>query len=570
MSYSLPPASIGSVEGQHIEKVKAASLSQLLPRTYSTVKARVVIIKCKQKQDELGKRDYIFGICEDSTFRVPFICYKPYPSFFRDAVFEFNDCYVHEFDEKSLLLVVTERSSIVHLANEDPQKYVWRPVIGGIKRATGSCRITLQGTLSQISGSSGLVERCEACGRVAFDGKCPNDHEEKLFPAVRIAGRLADATGSMNVVFSQYLACKLLGRTIGEILQLTQGSPLYSGGPISETLAFHIPDQIEVIEAYSDSPDEFRSARSPIVVDLNESRIIYANNLKPRSTFGAETKKLDLNKPEDRRDLAKLAEKLIQIKIQSTTRLPKTNGIYLTEDAIPLYRTENAKLHVGFKIGVRILEDSRLLVDAVPCAEVFESLLDYVDWRRQRGASPSAIKKTMLNYRKNVVFAPRGELGCVVDLLFKKARDFVVPAYELSLPDFWEKIHSVDVNPEERPLVVLRSYRYDLELTFPPSCVFHDRHSLRLSYGTQRFIERKHQQARAMAKEVLSRALSSFMIGDFNLERLQVTDARTDAKELLLTDIREKLLGRTLKATGSVIETNNRLYFIPRRVDGVF
>ena len=561
---------MGSLEGQHIEKVKAASLSQLLPRTYSTVKARVVIIKCKQKEDELGKRDYIFGICEDATFRVPFICYKPYPLFFRDAVFDFKDCYVHEFDEKSLLLVVTERSSIDYLANEDPQKYVWRPLIGGIKRATGSCRITLQGTLSQISGSSGLVERCETCGRVAFDGKCPNGHEEKLFPAVRIAGRLADASGSMNVVFSQYLACKLLGRTIGEILQLTDGSPPYPRGRIPESFAFQIPDQIEIIVAYAEDPDEFRSARSPIVVDLNESRIIHPNNLKPRGTFGAETKKLDLSKPEDRRDLARLAEKLIQIKIQSITRLPKINGIYLTEDAIPLYRTENAKLHLGFKIRVRVAEESQLLIDAEPCAEVFESLLGYVDWRRERGASPAAIRRTILTYRKNVVFAPKGELGCIVDLLFKKARDFVVPAYEQSLPDFWEKIHSIDVNPEERPLVVLRSYRYDLELTFPPSCVFYDRHSLTLSHGTQRFIERKRQQARAMAREVLSRALSSFMIGDFNLERLQVTNVRTDAKELLLTDIREKLLGRTLKATGSVIEANNRLYFIPRRVDGVF
>ena len=181
---------IRSLEGQRVDKVRAANLSQLVPRTYSTIKARVVIIKCKQKEDELGRRNYIFGICEDATFRVPLICYKPYPLFFRDAVFEFRDCYVHEFDEKSLLLVVTERSSISYLPNEDPNKYLWPPVIGDIKRAMGSCRVMLQGALSQISGGSGLVQKCERCGRVAFDGRCPNGHEDKLFPAVRIAGRL--------------------------------------------------------------------------------------------------------------------------------------------------------------------------------------------------------------------------------------------------------------------------------------------------------------------------------------------------------------------------------------------
>jgi hypothetical protein len=99
---------IRSLEGQRVEKARAASLSQLVPRTYSTVKARVLIIKCKQKEDELGRRNYVFGICEDATFRVPFICYKPYSCFLRDGVFEFRDCYVHEFDDKSLLLIVAE------------------------------------------------------------------------------------------------------------------------------------------------------------------------------------------------------------------------------------------------------------------------------------------------------------------------------------------------------------------------------------------------------------------------------------------------------------------------------
>jgi len=47
-------------------------------------------------------------------------------------------------------------------------------------------------------------------------------------------------------------------------------------------------------------------------VNLNESMIIYPNNLKPQAAFGAETKMLDSSKPEGRRDLARLAEKLIR------------------------------------------------------------------------------------------------------------------------------------------------------------------------------------------------------------------------------------------------------------------
>jgi hypothetical protein len=190
--------SIENVQRQHVPNVKASSLSELIPKTYSTVEARVVIVKAKEKEDALGKRSYLFGICEDQIFRSPFICYKPYPYFFRD----FKDCYVHEFDDKSLLLIATERSSIDYLINEDPAKYIWNPRIGDIKRSMGTRRVTLQGVLSQISSSSGLVQRCDECGRVAFETKCPNSHESKLYWAVRIAGRISDKNRVNEYCFS--------------------------------------------------------------------------------------------------------------------------------------------------------------------------------------------------------------------------------------------------------------------------------------------------------------------------------------------------------------------------------
>jgi hypothetical protein len=281
-------------------------------------------------------------------------------------------------------------------------------------------------------------------------------------------------------------------------------------------------------------------------------------------------RKLDLSKPEDRRDLTRLASKLVESRVRAITELPKTNGILLTENPVQLYRTENAKLHIGFKLKLRLREDGRLIVEALPTAETFESLLDYVNWRRQRGASPKATKNTILNYRNNAVFAPNGELASIVDLQFKKASEFVVPAYDLTLPDFWMKVHDIEVIADETPLIVLKAYKFDLELTFPPSCVFFDKHSLRLSYGAQRFVERRYAHAREKSREVLSKALDDFSIGDFKLQPLEPPNSHADAKEVLLADIREKLLGQTVKATGSVIEANSRLYFIPRRVDGVF
>ena len=561
--------SIDHIQRKPVQKARSHDLSQLIPDTYTRLKARVLIVKTKGKSDELGKRSYIFGIIEDQKSRTPFICYKPYSNFFHDGVFEFEDVYVHKFEDNSLLLVVTERSSINYLIDEDPKKYIWNQRIGDIKRPMGTCSVTLRGVLSQIGSSSGLVQRCETCGRVAYESKCPNGHESKLFWAVRISGRLSDLTGSMNVVFPQQLACKLVGRTVGEILQLAEGQAPYSSEFATESYTLNMPNPIEIHEAYADAPDDYRSAHSPVVVDLNDSRIIYPNDLQPKETFGNEIRTLDLHKMEDRRDLARLAERLLEIKLRKLTQLPKVNGILLTEQPINLYNTENAKLYAGFKIKVNVTPSRELIVQVQPSAEVYESLLDYVRFRRQRGASSAAIKNSILNYRRNVVFAPSGELATIVNLKFMKASEFKVPLYDLTLPEFWKKIHDINVDSDETPLTVTKSYRLDLELTFPPSCVFFDKQSLRITYGARNFVDRKRREVATQAKKLIAEAMRDFSIGTFKLTQAADPVKGMDAREVLLTDIRERLLGKSVKATGSIIEADKKLYFIPRTVEEV-
>ena len=559
--------SIDHIHRQTIQKVKSSDLSQLISGTYTTLTARVLIIKGKEKLDELGRRRYIFGIVEDQKSRIPFICYKPYSNFFRDGVFEFQDVYVHKFEDNTLLLVVTEHSSVTYLIDEDPKRYIWNQHIGDIKRPMGTCHVTLRGVLSQISSSSGLVQRCETCGRVAYEERCPNGHESKLFWAVRISGSLSDLTGSINVVFPQQLACKLFGRTIGEILELTEDQVQYSTEFATETYKLTLPSPIEICEAYADAPDDYRSAQNPAVVDLNDSRIIYPNDLQPRETFGNDRKTLDLRRVADRRDLSRLTERLLEIELRKRTQLPKVNGILLTEQPVNLYRTENAKLYTGFRMRVNVTASNELLIQIQPSVEAYESLLDYIQFRRERGASSTAIRNFILNYRRNVIFAPSGELASIVNLKFMKASEFKVPLYDLTLPEFWKKIHDVNVDSNETPLAVSKSYRLDLELTFPPSCVFYDKQSLRITYGARDFIERKRHEASNQAKRLLTGALRNFSIGTFKLTQPAEPVKGISARDVLLADIRDRLLGRSVKATGSVIESDKRLYFIPRTAE---
>ena len=546
-------------------------MADLPSKQYVKTIVRVVIVKARQKEDELGSRRYLFGIAEDFTFRLPFICYKPYPSFFKDGVFEFKGTYVHEFEDKSQLLILSEYAKITYLPDEDPRQYFWNPTIADIKKPLGNCKVTLQGIISQINSSSGLIQRCDKCGRVAFEGQCPQGHSEGLHWAARISGRLSDRTSSINIILSQYLTCKILGRPIAELLQLsTSQSESYSSEFKLESFSLQLPEQISINEALADNLDEFRSARSPVVVDLNEARIYYPNNITLESVFSTRLRELDLTRVEDRRVLLRLAGKLLDAKVHELTKLPKLHGIQLLEEPIELYYTERAKVYLGFKTNLSFSEDGkRIILGTLPACEIFQSLLEYIRWRRGRGASVRSIRNSILNYRRNIILSPEGQMAYVIDLVFKKAGEFIVPGYNLPLPEFWKKIHNLQVRPEEKPLIVVKPYRFDLELTYPPSCVFLDQHSIPVRSSVQRFIEYKKASLRQRVKSLLEEALRGFTIGDYPLALSQDSARKIDARRLLLNDVREKLLGKTIKATGPVVEANGKLHFIPRTVEGI-
>jgi len=547
-------------------------LADLPSKRYVKTIVRVALVKAREKEDELGIRRCLFGIAEDSTFKLPFICYKPYPSFFKDCVFEFKGAYVHEFEDKSQLLILSEYAKITYLPDEDPRRYFWNPTIADIKKPIGSCKVTLQGAISQINSSSGLIQRCDKCGRVVFEEQCPQGHSEGLHWAARISGRLSDRTSSINIILSQYLTCKILGRPIAELLQLSTGKPAnYCSEFKLESFSLQLPEQITVNEALTDDPDEFRSARSPVVVDLNEARIHYPNNITLEPVFSTRLRELDLTRSEDRRVLLRLAGKLLDVKVHELTKLPKLHGIQLLEEPVELYYTEKAKLYLGFKTNLSFSEDGkRIILDALPACEIFQSLLDYIRWRRGRGASVRSIRNSILNYRRNVILSPEGQMGCVTDLLFKKAGEFIVPGYDLPMPEFWKKIHNLDVQQDEAPLIIVKPYRLNIELTYPPSYVFLDQQSIPVRSSTQQFIQYKRANLRQRVKSLLEQALRDLTIGDYPLALIQDSSRKIDARRLLLNDIKEKLLGKTIKATGSVIEANGKLYFIPRTVEGIF
>lgn len=545
-------------------------LIDLAPKTYVDTKVRVTKIKSKEKEDELGKRPYIFGIAEDSTFRTPFICYKPYQSFFQHSVFRFQNAYAHQFEDESILLILTEYSSIKYLSDEDPKDYFWNPKIGRITRPLGFCRVTLQGIVSKVYQSSGFVKRCEKCQRVIFNDSCPSGHNDGWHWSVRISGKLSDETGSINTIFSQYLTCKLLGRTVSEILYMANVPEGINCDDFDmKSFQAEIP-AIPIYEATVIEPDLFRQCKQVIVPDFNSSKIYCPKNVKVRSSQIVDVKERELKccDEDDRKLLRKIFEKALDLQIRKHTKLPKLHGIYLVEEPVRLYWTEEAKLYLGFELCTSA--DSNFLnVEVYPQGLIRESVFDYVQWRRKRGASAKSIERNILKWRKNVILAPNGTVGRISKLVYEDAGSFQVPGFNVSLPEFWKMAYDIEVKEDERPLLVIKPYNLDMELTYPPSCVFFDEQSIYLRSSVLRFVNYKRSMLKHTAFNVALNALKDLRIGEQKVEMIGETKNQLDAQRLILHDIKEKLLGKNVKATGSVIQANNQLYFFPKSVSGV-
>src|SRR2546428_845575 len=88
------------------------TLSELIPRKYVSTTARIVILKTTERQDALGSKLVFSGILEDTTFKVPFVSHRISYPLIRNSVYKFYSAYVHEFEDKSVLLVVTEHTKI--------------------------------------------------------------------------------------------------------------------------------------------------------------------------------------------------------------------------------------------------------------------------------------------------------------------------------------------------------------------------------------------------------------------------------------------------------------------------
>jgi hypothetical protein len=125
-------------------------------------------------------------------------------------------------------------------------------------------------------------------------------------------------------------------------------------------------------------------------------------------------------------------------------------------------------LFLGFSIRVN-LHDNEAVIEWTPQAYVRESVLDYVQLRRERGASANAITKILTTYRNRVIVAPTGNYGSVVEFVMRKAGDQKVSDTDTrNLVEFWKQIYDIDISSDEIPLLKVKMVNSEATFTYPP------------------------------------------------------------------------------------------------------
>jgi hypothetical protein len=402
------------------QQIPQLTLSELIPKQYVSVIGRIVFLKTSERRDSLGSKMVFSGILEDSSFKTSFVSHRIKYPLIRNSVYKFHSAYVHEFEDKSLLLVATEHTKIESKNVEDYREFIWAPKIESIKRPVQS--ISLNGVITTIHSNSGLVKRCNNCKSILYDS-CPNKCPEGFGWDLRVSSRLYDGSGSIKMVLTKDIASRVLQRNLSELILLANhAKPLHQNQFQASICNIQIPDSIEIIEAVTENASSSSYRREGRFITTDGRNLVFFPTNEEHHFTDIAKRNLQIANPDDRKIIKRLVEKALEISIKKVTEKKKMHGIYLLEDPIPLYRCERAKLYIGFSARVNFKEnENQVQIEFTPQAYVRESVLDYVNLRRERGASSSAIIKNLMTYRNRVIVAPSGNYGCIAEVVMRKA-----------------------------------------------------------------------------------------------------------------------------------------------------
>jgi hypothetical protein len=552
------------------------ALAEVAPNSYETVVGRIISYRTSERHDELGSKVIFTGLLEDASFRIPFVCHKVKIPLSRDSIFKFTNAYIHEFPDKSLLVVITEFTDWQFL-NVDGyfefQNYVFKPKIDKIKRPIQN--ISLEGTITTIHNNSGLVKRCNTCKSLLYDDACPNKCESEWGWDLRVSSKLYDGSGSIKMVLTKDVASRILQKSLSELILLatqTKLIPDSSSNNFQSSSIYHIkvPKTVQVIEAATETASTYRKSDKLIVTDGRN--LVFTAPNEQHYFVEYENRTLNASDIEDRKIIRRLIEKAIDLKIRKITGRGMLQGIYLLDEPMKLYRCEKASLYLGFSLNIYIKQKQEgnsvlATVEATPQAYVRESVLDYIKMRRENGALAQSLIRHLVNTRNKVIVAPSGNYGAIVDVITRKASNQSISDTDhRNLVQFWKEVYDIGIDGDQMPLLKVRMMNSTQSFTYPPSMVFYGNESLVISAGLQKYINDKKANLKYRMDKVVNDALKDLRIGDTRLEFDNKIESN-NIQNVLLQEIKEKLYGKEVKARGSIMFVHDELWFFPSQLN---
>jgi len=270
------------------------------------------------------------------------------------------------------------------------------------------------------------------------------------------------------------IASKVLQKNLSELILLAS-HPIPDSNKANQfqtsICKIKIPDNIEVIEAVSDnvSPSSYRRSGRLTVTD-GRNLVFFPNNEEHNFTDFS-TRELHISDLDDKKIIRRLIEKALEISIKKIAGNRMMHGRFLLENPIPLYRCEKARLYIGFSARVN-MNENHVLIEFIPQAYVRENVLDYVNLRRERGASANAITRNLMTYRNMVIVAPSGNYGISEIIMRKAGSQKVSESDNRNLVEFWKQIYDIDISPDEIPLLKIKMVNSENTFTYPPSMCF--------------------------------------------------------------------------------------------------
>jgi hypothetical protein len=397
------------------------------------------------------------------------------------------------------------------------------------------------GVITTVHSNSGLIKRCNKCKSIIHDS-CPNNCNEGWGWDLRVSSRLYDGSGSVKMILTKDIASKVLQKSLSELILLSSQPLSSTVTNLFQTSICSIKIPIELVEAVSEYVSSYRKSGKLIVTDGRNLAYLPTNEEHHFTDFI--TRQLRASEPEDMKIIRRLIEKALELSIKKVTGQRRMHGIFLLEEPIPLYRCEKARLYLGFSTRINV-QQSGATIEWTPQAYVRESVLDYVQLRREKGASASAITRFLTTYRNRVIVAPTGNYGSIVEVIMRKAGDQKVSDNDTrNLVEFWKQIYDIDISPDEIPLLRVKMVNSEATFTYPPSmCFFAGGDSLVIPAGVQKFIENKKSILKTRMDEVASKAIRDLRIGDLNLgSDAAITEQKPDLQTQAET-IRAKCVG---------------------------